>query len=164
MTIFLLSILRANDNFSIYLSKILWAGKFLCCCNKTEKLQLGNPPWNTKNENGSRHMPVASPPDPYCSENFGWVLLVVWQTYQSAGPDQSRRALHLREHTADSSCLRKWSSGLSEGWSLRTHAEENDLFFSHCGVTSSRMNSPVINVRKSILSERSIGVTGQRGC
>lgn len=41
-------------------------------CAAVIKMKNCNPPWNTKNENGSRHMPVASPLGPNCSENFGY--------------------------------------------------------------------------------------------
>lgn len=60
--------MRANGSFSIKLSKILQAKKFLCCC---KKLKNCNSPWNTKNENGSRQMPVALPAGLNCSGNFG---------------------------------------------------------------------------------------------
>lgn len=49
------------------------------------------------------------------------VVMVLWKTYQSAGPDQSRRALHLQAHTAGSSCLQTLSLGLSGVWFLGTH-------------------------------------------
>ena len=57
--------------------------------------------------------------------------MVTWRTYQSAGRDQSRRALRLPGHRGGSSCLRRWSSGLNEGWSLRTHTVEWFIFPVH---------------------------------
>ena len=78
----------------------------------------------------------------------------MWRTYQSAGPDQSRRALRLPGHRGGSSCLRRWSLGLNEGWSLRTHThthtELSDLFFLYAGVAGLWMNTKVINVCNNV--------------
>lgn len=54
---------------------------------------------------------------------------LAWRTYQSAGPNWSRRVLRPQVHTASSSYLRRWSLESSEGWSLSGTHGENDLSF-----------------------------------
>lgn len=71
-------------------------------------------------------------------------------TYRFAGPDQSRKALHLPGHTEGSSCLQRWSLGWSEGWSLRAQTNKWPIFL-HSGVTGSWMNNKVINVCRNVV-------------